>query len=328
MQKTLLALTITTALLTACRGGGGTTPPPVVTTPPVTTPPVTTPPVTTPPVTTINAPFAFDQHEVTVKAGTSITLNTNIQIQSLSDFKAGTGLNIISPVLPTGERDLHRVQVTAAANAPTYDIYVIGSGLKDSANYTAGSTFDWVKVHVVGAVQAPWVHPEALDAPADPVELAFLKLLNDARAKGGTCTDPATGIPMSWPAVPPVTLNAQASSGLRMKAQDAILRSWGGVHVSPEGMGQSDFINMAGMSGFINEILSYGTRSVVDPMGAAAVILDGFLHSYYHCNTIYASGTDGGGQVAIGYYRSSSNQDELLASFTGTSINSPILKLN
>lgn len=260
LKPTLLALTITTALLTACGGTSATVPPTLTVPPVVTTPPVTTPPVTTPPVTTVNPPFAFDQHEVTVKAGSIVTLTANVPTDSLSDFAAGTGLKVENPLLPAGYRDRLHVQLTAATNAPTYDIFVIGAGLKDSSNYLLGDTFDWVKVHVVGAAQAPWIHPEALSVPADPVELAFLKLLNDARAKGGTCTDPATGVPKTWPAVPPVTINVQASAGLRMKAEDSVLRGWLGTHVSPEGMGQSDFINMAGMSGFINEILVSGIR--------------------------------------------------------------------
>jgi hypothetical protein len=132
LKPTLLALAITSALLTACGGGGGaptpvvTTPPvttPPVTTPPVTTPPVTTPPVTTPPVSTINPLFKFDQHEVTVQAGTSVTLTTNVKISQLLDFKPGTGLKVFSPILPTGVEDPVHVQLTAAPNALTYDIY-------------------------------------------------------------------------------------------------------------------------------------------------------------------------------------------------------------
>lgn len=132
LKPTLLALTITTALLTACGGGSGTIPPVA------TVPPVTTPPVTTPPVITANPPFAFDQHEVTVKAGTSVMITTNIRIHSLSDFKAGTGLTVASPVLSTGGLDPVHVQLTAAASAPTYDIYVIGSGMKAAGDYVSG----------------------------------------------------------------------------------------------------------------------------------------------------------------------------------------------
>jgi hypothetical protein len=346
LKPTLLALAITSALLTACGGGGAplavqpppvvtpapiVTPPPVVTPAPIVTPPpVTTPPVTTPPVATANSPFAFDTHEVTVKAGSSVILTTNIKVNILSNFNISTGLIVARPTVTGGGLDPIHVQLTAAVNAPTYDIYVIGSGLKTAGDYLGGDTYDWVKVHVIGSAPAPWVHPEALSAPADPVELAFLSLLNDARAKGGTCTNPATGIPMTWPAVPPVTLNAQASGGLRMKVEDSVLRGWLGNHVSPEGMGQSDFINMAGMSGFINEILVSGYIPSPDPAQSAALILNTFLKSYYHCNTIFASAVNGGGQVGIGFYRSPSNQAELTVSFTDNSgINMiPLLKLN
>jgi hypothetical protein len=347
LKPTLLALAITSALLTACGGGGGTTPtippvatvppvttPPVtappVTTPPVTTPPVTTPPVTAPPVTTVNPPFAFDQHEVTVKAGTNVILSGNIYVHSFTTFTPGTGLTIAKPMLSTGVLDYNRVQITAAANAPTYDIYVIGSGLRNSADVLAGDTYDWVKVHVVGSAPAPWIHLDALSAPTDPVETEFLKALNAARATGGTCTDPSTGIVHTYPPVPPVTLNVQASGGLRMKVEDALQRGWLGVHESPEGMGFTDFINMAGMSGFINEILFTGTNTRTDPAQAALYILNTFLGSYYHCAIIYSSSVDAGGQVAMGFYRSSANNTEFAASFTDKpSANmSPLLKLN
>ena len=233
-------------------------------------------------------------------------------------------------VHPDGTLDYSRIQVTAAANAPTYDIYVIGSGLKTAGDYRGADSYDWVKVHVIGSAPAPWVHPEALSAPTDPVEAEFLKALNAARATGGTCTDPSTGIVHTYPAVPPVTLNVQASAGLRMKVQDSIQRGWLGVHVSPEGMGFTDFINMAGMSGFINEILSTGNFNSTDPVLAASFILSGFLHSYYHCAIIYSSAVDAGGQVAIGFYHSSTNDAELAASFTdkqGVNMD-PLLKLN
>jgi uncharacterized protein YkwD len=203
--------------------------------------------------------------------------------------------------------------------------------LKDSADQLGGDNYDWVKVHVVGSAPAPWVHPDALSAPTQPVEAAFLQVLNETRAKGGTCTDPSTGNVETRPPVPPVTLNVQASGGLRMKVEDAVLRNWTGVHVSPEGMGYYEFINMAGMSGFIDEILAFGGSSTLDPMTEARRLMSLYLNSYYHCQVIYGAAVDAGGQVAIGYYTSPSlGTMELAVSFTDKPgpRQFPLLKLN
>lgn len=280
----LLALMLTTTLLSACGGG---------------TPDTVMEPKPDP--TTINPAFAFAVHEVTIHAGESFKLSANINILGITSPPVGSGLTTKNVLLPTGEAERTSELLVAAANAYSYDTFILGEGLKDAAQPLGASTYDWLKVHVIGLAPAPWLHPEMLQGNAGPIETEFVRLLNEERARGGTCTD-SSGHLKAYAPAPAVTLNERASAGLRVKAKDAVLRHWY-THESPEGLGYPEFTYLAGVTGFINEALMTGgydpSRSDVSE---ASVILRGFLGSYYHCGMLRASARVVGGQVAVGWY--------------------------
>ncbi|GGR32619.1 hypothetical protein [Deinococcus ruber] len=290
MHKNLLiALFIgATTLLSACGPTDATT-----VTPPASGGGTVTPPTTVPP-TPANTPFKFLTHEITIHAGETVKLSANTPIGLSLNFPAGTGL-ATQFVIVNGVTDPNSVLLTTTSNTYTYDTYAVSRGVQE-----VNPNFDWVKVHIIGSAPAPWLHPEVLADKAGAVENEFVRLLNIARSKGGTCTDNSgSGLPTQvWPPAPPVTLNEQASGGLRMKAKDAVVRSWY-THESPEDLGYYDFIEQAGMYGFINEALSTGgTGALSDPTWTptyeATVILRDFLNSYYHCEMMLSSAIEGG----------------------------------
>ncbi|ULH18095.1 hypothetical protein MF271_24380 (plasmid) [Deinococcus sp. KNUC1210] len=315
-----------TTLLSACGPTSATT-----VTPPASGGGTVTPPTTIPPMPA-NTPFKFLTHEITIHAGESIKIGANSDFGEFTPFPPGAGLTN-ELVAGTSREQL----ITAAPTTYTYDTYLVSRSMPD----ISPTTFDWVKIHVVGSAPAPWLHPEVLTNKAGPVENEFVRLLNIARSQGGTCTDNSgSGQPtQAWPPAPPVTLNEQASGGLRVKAKDAVLRSWY-IHESPEDMGWADFIEQAGMYGFINEALFTGggdpasPNGPADPTAEASAILKGFLHSYYHCNMMLSSAIEGGGQVAVGWYAGIDPRygamEVMPVSFTDHSgaLHDPLIKLN
>ncbi|GGR38541.1 hypothetical protein GCM10008957_54540 [Deinococcus ruber] len=235
--------------------------------------------------------------ELTIHAGETIRVTANIATDYVDRPVEGTGLRTSFENAPLNAFDL-----TALPNAYTYDTFIVVSGLIDSSKPLGGDTYTWVKVHVVGSAPAPWLHSEALAGTAGTVETEFVRLLNEARSKGGTCTDSSTGQTKSFPPAPVVTLNQIASSGLRVKAKDAVTRSWY-THSSPEGLGYNDYIQQAGTTGFINEaLLTEAPDTTLTPTQEATFDLALFMHSYIHCGIMYGSAKTAGGQVAVGWY--------------------------
>ncbi|GGR09984.1 CAP domain-containing protein [Deinococcus ruber] len=311
---------LTTALgLSAC-GGGGTTP--IVSPPPVITPP---------PAATVNPPISLNVKELTLHAGESASLITNIGIDGLYILNVGSGLSETDT--PT------KIVLTAAATAGTFDTWVVVGGLTDPSNWKSSRTYAWVKVHVIGSTPAPWMHSDALKGTAGSVETEFVRLLNAVRAQGGTCVDNVehTRAPKNFPPALALTLNQRASAGLRMKAEDAILRSWY-THDSPEGLGFGDFILQAGTTGFFNEALETGAHNdAATPTENAQSILNAFLYSYDHCEIMLGSDarTDGPLQIAVGWYtgydsRLQEEREVMPVSFSddSTILREPILNLD
>ncbi len=303
LKPTLPALALSAALLTAC--GGGTPNPPAPPVPVALTPVVPAPAVTP----TMNPPIALNTHEVTVHAGESVQVSANINYNYYDTFSAGTGLSTSS-----SGANPKTFTITALPGAYTYDTFIVVQANIDPANTLAGlyagSTYDWVKVHVVGSAPAPWWHPEVLAGNAGTVETEFVRLLNIARAKGGSCVansyapDPSQEPTVVFPPAAALTLNQTASAGLRVKARDAVARHWY-THISPEGMYQDFYTSQAGSYGWRDEALSAGGfNPTINVTASANVILNSFLGSYYHCQMMLGHAVTPGStyQIAVGWY--------------------------